>query len=549
MIERLPTPWGLVRLGVAPDHPEHQGRLAGLREDREAARLPLSRQRRGRARSRRTPTSLALYDAVVYAVGAQTDRRLGIPGEDLPGSWAGDGVRRLVQRPPGLPGPRLRPLLRAGGRDRQRQRRRRRRSHARARRGGDRSDRHDGRGDRRRSSARRIEEIVMLGRRGPAQASFTTPELKELGELADADIVVDPAELELDPASEAALSRPPSRATSRCCASTRRARPSGKRRPLRLRFCVSPVAILGDGRVEAVEIVRNVLVADDRGRVAPWPTDEREVIPCGVVFRSVGYRGIPVPGCPVRRGARDDAQRAAGGCSTRTAGRCRASTAPAGSSAGRPGSSERTRRTPPRPSTLCSRMLAAGVLGRATRATAEDVDAFLAERGVERRRVRRLGGDRRARVRDRASRTGDRGSSSSAGTSCSRPRSSACPDALAGRLGLMARDATQRELWGAETRKAVANFPVSGEPIPVAGRPLARPDQGRGRARQRRARAARRRHGGAHRRSRRPGRRRRVRRPVPDRRLPDRLGHVLEHERERGHRRAGRARASTRTIT
>ena len=109
----------------------------------------------------------------------------------------------------------------------------------------------------------------MLGRRGPAQAAFTNPELKELGELAGADVVVDPADLELDPASEAALAedrvdRAPQR---RPAARVRRAR---RRRASRggcvLRFLVSPVAILGDGRVEAVEVVRNELVADERRR-------------------------------------------------------------------------------------------------------------------------------------------------------------------------------------------------------------------------------------------------------------------------------------------
>ena len=87
LIERLPTPWGLVRLGVAPDHPEHQGRLEGVRADREARGLPLLRQRRRRHATSRTTELVRLYDAVVYTVGAQTDRRLDIPGEDLPGSW------------------------------------------------------------------------------------------------------------------------------------------------------------------------------------------------------------------------------------------------------------------------------------------------------------------------------------------------------------------------------------------------------------------------------------------------------------------------------
>jgi len=74
--------------------------------------------------------------------------------------------------------------------------------------------------------------------------------------------------------------------------------PAGKPRSLRLRFCTSPVAILGDGRVEAVEVVRNRLVADGRGQIRAVPTEEREVIPCGIVLRSVGYRGVAVPGVP-----------------------------------------------------------------------------------------------------------------------------------------------------------------------------------------------------------------------------------------------------------
>ena len=106
------------------------------------------------------------------------------------------------------------------------------------------------------------------------------------------------------------------------------------------------------------------------------------------------------------------------------------------------------------------------------------------------------------------------------------------------------------QLWGGETTKAVDNFPVSGERVPVVGRALARPDQGRRGARERRARAARRRPRRAHR-APRPTRspQGEPRRPVPDRRLPDRLGHLVEHERQRGHRRRWRARARTPTTT
>ena len=115
-------------------------------------------------------------------------------------------------------------------------------------------------------------------------------------------------------------------------------------------------------------------------------------------------------------------------------------------------------------------------------------------------------------------------------------------------LGPVATEA-KTELWGAETRKAVDELPGLRRADPGPGRALARPDQGRGGARERRARAARRRQGRADRRGRRPHRGRRARRPVPDRRLPDRLGHVLEHERERGDRRRSPARTCTRTTT
>ena len=140
----------------------------------------------------------------------------------------------------------------------------------------------------------------MLGRRGPAQAAFTTPELIELTELAGADLVIDPDDLELDPASAAALVDDTAMARRnvealRAAAATPA---SGKPKTVRLRFCVSPVAIVGDGRVEAVEVVRNELHADPSGHIRAVPTEEREVIPCGVVLRSVGYRGTAMPGVP-----------------------------------------------------------------------------------------------------------------------------------------------------------------------------------------------------------------------------------------------------------
>src|SRR5262249_14880324 len=144
-----------------------------------------------------------------------------------------------------------------------------------------------------------IEELVLLARRGPAQAAFTTPELKELGELADADVIVDASGLELDPVSESALEHDTSaRRNVEVLREYATRKPAGKKRRIHLRFAVSPVAILGDERVEGVEIVRNRLVADESGRVSAEPTDEHETIPGGIVFRSGGYQGVALQGIP-----------------------------------------------------------------------------------------------------------------------------------------------------------------------------------------------------------------------------------------------------------
>jgi ferredoxin/flavodoxin---NADP+ reductase len=285
MIERLPTPWGLVRLGVAPDHPKLKTvsrafeRIAEQPGFRFLGNVEVGRDLHHE-------DLLRLYDAVVYAVGAQTDRRLRIPGEDLPGSWAAtefvawynghpdfqqvefdlDVERAVVigignvaldiARMLALTSEELAP-----------------------------TDATDASIAAIESSP--IREIVVVGRRGPAQAAFTTPELHEMGELAGADVVVDPADLEgaepTDTNSERNL------AVLREFAARA---PKGKPRRVVFRFFHSPVAIHGEDRVEAIELVRNAL--DDNGRA--MPTEERETLPCGLVFRSVGYHGVALPG-------------------------------------------------------------------------------------------------------------------------------------------------------------------------------------------------------------------------------------------------------------
>jgi ferredoxin/flavodoxin---NADP+ reductase len=144
-----------------------------------------------------------------------------------------------------------------------------------------------------------VREILMLGRRGPVQAAFTPPELKELGELAGAEPVVDPADLELDPASAAELDadRERARRNVELLQEYAARAPEGKPRAIVLRFLASPVAILGNGKVEAVEVVRNELVVEG-GRIVARPTGQTEVVPAGLVLRSVGYQGVPLPGVP-----------------------------------------------------------------------------------------------------------------------------------------------------------------------------------------------------------------------------------------------------------
>ncbi len=298
MIERLPTPWGLVRLGVAPDHPKIKDvsrafeKIAARPGFRFLGNVELGRDL--------TPEDLSrLYDAVVYAVGAQTDRHLGIPGEDLHGSWPATAFVAWYNGHPDfqdlsfdLSGSRA--VVIGNGNvavDVARMLALTEEELAPTDTTGEAIDAivHSG-----------IEEILMLGRRGPVQGAFTTPELIELGELAGTDVVVDPSDLELDEASAAELEA--GTAIQKRNLDVLRGfadrSPTGKPRRLHLRFRVSPVAILGDGRVEAIEIVHNELVPDGRGSVRAVPTDEREVIPCGVVFRSVGYRGVELPGVP-----------------------------------------------------------------------------------------------------------------------------------------------------------------------------------------------------------------------------------------------------------
>ncbi|MFJ4788555.1 FAD-dependent oxidoreductase [Streptomyces sp. NPDC088794] len=300
VLDRLPCPYGLVRYGVAPDHEKIKSLQNNLRTVLEHERvrflggiqvgpggLPVARLR-------------ALYHAVVYCVGAATDRHLGIPGEDLPGSWsatefvswysahpdaADDGfvrgarsavvigmgnvavdVARMLARataelsPTDIPQAALTAL-----------------------------------------AASRVTDVQMVGRRGPSQGRFTTKELRELGGLPDTQVTVDPGELTLDPAYVDPSALPPTQRRNVEVLRGWAARPDeGTARRIRLRFYLRPVELLAEGgRVGAVRFERTE--PDGHGGVTG--TGELVDIEAQLVLRSVGYRGVPLEGLPFDPGS------------------------------------------------------------------------------------------------------------------------------------------------------------------------------------------------------------------------------------------------------
>jgi ferredoxin/flavodoxin---NADP+ reductase len=298
VLDRLPTPYGLVRYGVAPDHKSIKSIADYLRGvlEHDGVRF-LGAIHLGDDVTRED--LLASYDAVVYATGAMRDRRLRIPGEDLPGSFAAtdfvnwycghpdvdpaafsldaesvavigvgnvavDVARILVRNPRELYGTDVsQPVLDA-------------------------------------LMASKVREVHMIGRRGPAQAKFTTKELRELGELAGVDIVVGDGEADLDAFD-------PTGESARLAQSDRHVRgnykvisdwaartPEAGTRRLTVRFWLRPVEVLGPQRVSGLTLERTRLDASG----AFTGTGEYETLAAQLVLRSVGYQSVPLPGVP-----------------------------------------------------------------------------------------------------------------------------------------------------------------------------------------------------------------------------------------------------------
>ncbi|MGY1715319.1 NAD(P)-binding protein [Geodermatophilus sp. SYSU D01106] len=297
LLDRLPTPFGLVRHGIAPDHPK-------MRAIRDTLHRALDDPGVRFVGNVEVGTDIALedlrrhVDAVVYTYGAALDRPLAVDGEDLPGSLAATdlvawycghpdadrarveaalaGVRRAVVVGVGNVALDVARVL------------------ARAPQELEPTDMPQHVLDV--LAATPVEEVTVLGRRGPANASFTTMELRELDGLDRATVLVDPADLELDPAAEERLAG--DRNASRNLAVLREwagHEPAGDRVRLRLRFYRRPVRLLGADRVTGVEVERTAV--DGEGRAVG--TGEYEVVPADLVVRSVGYRGEGLPGLPV----------------------------------------------------------------------------------------------------------------------------------------------------------------------------------------------------------------------------------------------------------
>ncbi|MFN8161603.1 MAG: FAD-dependent oxidoreductase [Solirubrobacterales bacterium] len=299
LFDRLPTPFGLVRGGVAPDHPNIKSviRVYEKTAAREGFRF-FGNVKIGH--DIEVSDLERLYHAIVFTVGCETDRRLGIPGEDLPGSHAATAFVGWYNAHPDYADEEFdlsceRAVVIGNGNVAM--------DVARMLALTDRELRETDTADHaiEMLAGNGVREIVVLGRRGPVQAAFTNPEIRELGEMHDADVVVDPSEVELDGASAAFLESGEADKTTRVNVETLRGfsrrEPAGKPKRIVLRFLCSPVEIRGDGKVESLVIGHNELVEQD-GALRARDTGEREEIECGLILRSVGYTGVPIEGVP-----------------------------------------------------------------------------------------------------------------------------------------------------------------------------------------------------------------------------------------------------------
>ena len=299
MIDRLPAPHGLVRYGVAPDH--QNIKAVSKVYDRTAADARFRFFGNVQYGEDITYADLKrLYDVVIYAVGAQSDRRLNIPGEDLPNSMSAtefvawyNGHPDYVDHAPDLE---VEAALVVGV------------------------------GNVAMDVARilaktadelaetdiadyalpvlaesKIKRIYVVARRGPAQSKFTNVEIREFGHLDNADVIVDPADLRLDKASSASIQDDTAAQKNMDYLNAyAEMGDSGKPRKVYFKFLLSPVEIIAgdDGKIAAVKLEKNRLRPTTTGYINSEGTGEYETLDVGLVLRSVGYKGLPVEGVP-----------------------------------------------------------------------------------------------------------------------------------------------------------------------------------------------------------------------------------------------------------
>ncbi len=299
MIERLPTPWGLVRSGVAPDHPKIK---SVTRVYEKTAAHPRFRYYGNVELGRDVEREELLqhYHAIVYATGAPDDRPLRIPGEDLKGSWAATdfvgwynghpdhrdldfdlSCERAVVIGNGNVALDVARMLTLAHEELSVTDTANHALHA------------------LRDSA--VREVLVAGRRGPAQAAFTNPELRELGEMEGVDVIVDADELERALAVPDESADPTAQRNVEILREYAARKPRGEGRRIVLRFLLSPMKLAGDDSVKEVTFARNELVSDESGALRAQATGETESMQAGLVLRAIGYRGRPLSGVPFDR--------------------------------------------------------------------------------------------------------------------------------------------------------------------------------------------------------------------------------------------------------
>ncbi|MFE0629897.1 FAD-dependent oxidoreductase [Streptomyces sp. NPDC058864] len=294
VLDRLPCPYGLVRYGVAPDHEKIKSLQGTLRRVLEDPRIRFLGNVDVGGPGLPPRALLELYHAVVYCVGAATDRHLGVPGEDLPGSCAATHFVSWYsahpdEAPDGFPLHARSAVVIGVGNVAV--------DVARILARGAEELRHTDvpEGVLRALADSRVTDVHMVGRRGPSQAKFTTKELRELGDLPDADVLVRPEELALDPAcTDPQGLVPVARRNVEVLRGWASRPPAGRRRRIHLRFFLRPVAVLGEDAVTGVRFERTA--PDGQGGVRG--TGVLEDVDAGLVLRSVGYRGVPLEGLP-----------------------------------------------------------------------------------------------------------------------------------------------------------------------------------------------------------------------------------------------------------